>query len=270
MMTDHATWGFTASTGLAFSRADIVDAHFDACRDTYLDLLCRVGIRTGWHILDAGCGPGGYLPHLAALVGPRGAVSAVDLAPENVVAADARDTGARVRQGDLTELPYADDSFDVAWCANAVQYLDDERLRRALAELRRVVRPGGLVAVKDLDASTVTARPGPPFLFVDFFRAAAGTSGYARQLLRTRGLYQFLRAAGLSDVRQHCVLSEHYAPFTPAERAYYGQACARVAAKAGADPRWRPFLDPDHPDHPLNAPDGYLCEGNVLAVGTVP
>ncbi|WP_447002190.1 class I SAM-dependent methyltransferase [Saccharothrix isguenensis] len=275
--TDHADWGFTTSTGLAFTRADIVGAHFEACATTYLGLLARVGVRPGWRVLDAGCGTGRFLPHLADLVGGGGALSAVDLAPEN--AEQARALAAdlpcpvEVRQGDLTDLPYPDDAFDAAWCANTTQYLDDDQLRRALAELRRVVRPGGLVAVKDLDATAVTARPGPPFLFTDFFREAARTSGYARQLLRARDLYRHLAEAGLADVRQHTALSEHYAPFTPAESAFYGGSCARLAAQAtaaGPAPDWRPFLDPADPANPLNAPDAYICEGNVLAVGTVP
>lgn len=273
MATEHAAWGFTASTGLAFTRADIVDAHFDACRPTYLELLGTVGIQPGWHVLDAGCGGGRFLPYLADLVGPDGRVSAVDLATENVELARTRSSDLlahmAVRRGDVTALPYPDGTFDAAWCANTVQYLDDAELRVALGELRRVVRPGGLVAVKDLDASTVTARPGPPFLFTDWFRAAATTSGYARQLLRSRDLYRFLREAGLAEVRQHAALSEHFAPFSAAERAYYTQACARLAAQAEQDQNWLPYLDPDHPDNPLNAPDAYICEGSVLAVGTV-
>ncbi|NUT53606.1 MAG: methyltransferase domain-containing protein [Saccharothrix sp.] len=266
-------WGFAASTGLAFTRVDIVDAHFDACRATYLDLLRRFGVRPGWHVLDAGTGGGRFLPYLASLVGADGALSAIDLAPENVELVRERwaslPVPVDVRQGDVTDLPYEDDTFDAAWCANTVQYLDDDQLRRALAELRRVVKPGGLVGVKDLDATTITARPGPPFLFPDFFRSAAVGSDYARNLLRTRDLYRFLRAAGLSGVRQHTVVSEHYAPFNEAERSFYGQSCARLAAQAGDDPDWRVMRDPEDPAHPLNAPDGYFAEGAVLAVGTV-
>lgn len=274
MTTD---WGHTASTGLAFTSVDIVDAHFDACRSTYLDLLGRAGFQPGWHVLDAGSGTGRFLPHLAELVGDGGRLSAIDLTPENVALMRTRwsalPTRPEIAQGDVTDLPYADDTFDAAWCANTVQYLDDDQLRRALAELRRVVRPGGLISVKDLDASTITARPGPPFLFADFFRGAAPTSGYARNLLRTRDLYLFLRAAGLADVRQQTLMSEHFAPFTSAERAFYGQACASLAAQAQATDSgrlWRAMLDPDDPEHWLNAPDGYVAEGTVLAVGIVP
>ncbi|GAA2677380.1 MULTISPECIES: class I SAM-dependent methyltransferase [Actinosynnema] len=273
-----ARWGFSASTGLAFTRADIVDAHFEACRPTYLELLRAVGLRPGWRVLDAGCGTGRFLPHLAELVGVRGSLAAVDLTPENagLAAAVAADLPlpVEVRQGDLLDLPHPDDSFDAAWCANTAQYLDDAALTGALAELRRVVRPGGLVAVKELDGTTVTARPGPQFLFSDLFRAAAPTSPYARNLLRSRDLYRHLAAAGLVDVRQRTLLSEHHAPLSPVERAFYGQACARLAAQAaelGLDvEEWAGYSAGAEAGNPLDAPDAYICEGNVLAVGVVP
>jgi ubiquinone/menaquinone biosynthesis C-methylase UbiE len=281
---DHASWGFTSSTGLAFTDAAIVDTHFEACRPTYLDLLDRVGVRPGWRVLDAGCGTGAFLPRLAELVGAGGRVSGIDLAEENVALAGRRamasvaSAGVRAcpvetRQGSLLALPYPDSSFDAVWCANTVQYLDDDELGPALAELRRVVRPGGVVAVKDLDAALVTVRPGEAFLFADFFRRAAAVPGYARQLLRTRDLYRWLAGAGLAAVRQRTVVSEHFAPLSPAERAFYGPSCASVAAQAldlGVPGAWEPLLDPDDPRNPLNHPDGYVCEGNVLAVGTVP
>ncbi len=271
LTADHAGWGFTASTGLAFTEARIVDAHFDACRDAYRYLLGQAGIRSGWQVLDAGCGGGDFLPWLAGLVGPAGRVTAVDLASENVARA-LRCGVAEVQQGDLRCLPYADDSFDAVWCANTVQYLDDDELAVALAELRRVVRPGGLVAVKELDATLVTARPAAPHLFADFFRAAGAVSGYARQLVRSRDLYTYLKRTGLADVRQQTVLIEHFAPLPARAMDFYGQSCARLAAQAlelGLDAAWRRFADPGAPDHPLRQPDGYVSEGGVLAVGRV-
>ncbi|MGQ5640745.1 MULTISPECIES: methyltransferase domain-containing protein [unclassified Streptomyces] len=276
---DHKAWGYTSSTGLGFTHHTIVDAHFRACETPYLGLLEQAGIRPGAHVLDAGCGAGDFLPHIASLVGDQGRITAVDLAEESVALATARlgestlPCPVDIHQGTLLDLPHPDDTFDVAWCSNTVQYLDDDELDAALAELIRVVRPGGLVAVKDLDAHLITARPGDPYLFGDFFRAASATSGYARQLLRTRDLYQRLRRAGLTGVRQQTVLIEHHAPLSPAARDFYPAACAQLAAQAvrlGLSAHWQRFLDPGAADHPLNDPDGYISEGNVLAVGTVP
>jgi ubiquinone/menaquinone biosynthesis C-methylase UbiE len=248
-----------------------VDAHFAACANAYTALVRRAGFAPGWHVLDAGCGSGSFLPLLAGIVGEHGRLSAIDLAPEHVARAARRWPPAEVVHGSLLELPFPDASFDGVWCANTVQYLDDDQLRRALAELRRVVRPGGLVAVKDLDASTITARPADPFLFTDFFRRAAAEPGYARQLLRSRDLYRFLAGAGLARVRQETVLIEHFGPLSDPVRRFYGPSCGQIARQAlglGVPGDWEPFLDPESPLNPLNDPAGYLCEGNVLAVGT--
>jgi len=279
MLTDdHRNWGFTSSTGLAFTDAVIVDAHFRACQATYVDLVRAAGIQAGWRVLDAGCGSGSFLPWLAELVGPSGDIAAIDLAAEHVDLATSRVAGAglpcpvRIETGTILDLPYPTGSFDAAWCANTVQYLDDDELDRALAELCRVVRPGGVVAVKELDASLVGVRPGDPLLFADFFRRAAATPGYARQLLRARELYRWFDWAGLTEVRQRTVLSEHFAPFTPAEQAFYLPSCARLAEQAvalGVAGDWAPLLDTTHPDNPLNHPRGYVCEGSVLVSGTV-
>ncbi|AEW94192.1 MULTISPECIES: class I SAM-dependent methyltransferase [Streptomycetaceae] len=280
---DHSSWGHTASTGLGFTSEEIVEAHFAACAPQYRAALETAGITPGATVLDAGCGSGAFLPWLAELTGPDGRVHAIDLAAENAAAAAERlrravpGRGPDVRQGDLLDLPYADDTFDAVWCANTTQYLDDAELARALAELRRVVRPGGVVAVKDLDASLITVRPGDPFLFTDFFRSAAGTPGYARQLLRTRDLYRLLAEAGLVSVRQRTFVIEHRAPLPPAARHFYGLACASIARQAlamptppGSPAAWHPFLDPASPTHPLCSPSGYISEGNTVAVGRVP
>ncbi|MFJ8313146.1 MULTISPECIES: class I SAM-dependent methyltransferase [unclassified Streptomyces] len=280
MLTEaRQTWGHASSTGQGFTHHTIVDAHFKACETPYHDLLDQAGIRPGAHVLDAGCGPGDFLPHIAAGIGPHGRITAVDLAPDNAALAARRARAWRlpcpvdVHQADLRDLPHPDDSFDVAWCANTTQYLNDDELAAVLAELTRVVRPGGIVAVKDLDAHLITARPGDPYLFTDFFRTAAQTPGYARQLLRSGDLYRHLRRAGLTRVRQQTVLIEHHAPLSPAVRDFYTKACADLATQAlglGLSTGWHHYLNPDSPGHPLDDPDGYIREGNVLAVGTVP
>lgn len=276
---DHASWGYTASTGLGFTHESIVDAHFEACAPHYRAALDQAGIRSDWHVLDAGCGTGDFLPWLAELVGPGGRVSAIDLAAENAELAAARmrrrspGCAVDVRQGDILDLPYADDTFDAAWCANTTQYLDDDELGRALWELTRVVRPGGIVAVKDLDASLITVRPADPFLLTDFFRYTARTPGYARQLLRTRDLHRRLDEAGLVSVRQRTMLIEHHAPLGPAALRFYTSACARIARQAtdlGLAGGWKPFLDPDAAANPLRDPQGYISEGNTVVVGVVP
>jgi ubiquinone/menaquinone biosynthesis C-methylase UbiE len=248
------TWEEAASAGLDGTGSSAAGEHFDACRDGYLEQLHAVGVRPGWHVLDAS-GGGAFLPALAELVGPRGRVSAAD-----------------IRRGGVPRLPYEDETFDAVWCAGTVRHLDDGDLALAISELCRVVCDGGLVAIMDLDGALVTARPGDPFLFTDYFRLAAPKQEYARHLLRTRELYRWLEGAGLTAVRQRTVLVEHRAPFSTAAQRFYRTACADLADRAirlGAPGDWHALLDPGRPGHPFDDPHAYLSEGNVLAVGVV-
>lgn len=265
-----------------------LDVHFEACRPEYEAQLRAVGFRPGWRVLDAGCGSGSFLPLLAELVGPAGRVDAVDLAAANVAAAQARlrvspaPCPVEPREGSLLALPYPDGAFDGAWCANTAQHFADEDLPGVLAELARVVRPGGLVAVKDADMSLWRLAPADPLLVAALARAglrAPGTSAHreTQGSLRGRTLRRWLERAGLERVWQRTDLVERWQPLRPVERRLWADWVRHLAALAEArglaeDERaaWRAVADPDAPEHPLNRADGYLCEGCVLAVGTVP
>jgi SAM-dependent methyltransferase len=84
-------------------------------------------------VLDAGCGEGVLVDEYAG----RLAIEGVD--PN--YASD------RVRSGSLTALPYADQTFDHALCLDVLEHLTFDEQPRALAELRRVLRPGGVLLV---------------------------------------------------------------------------------------------------------------------------
>lgn len=115
------------------------NAHYD--RPAVLGLLGDVA---GLDVLDAGCGPGIYLETLL----DRGAkVVAFDASASMVALAKARADGrAEVHHLRLDEpLPFADGSFDLVVCALAIHYVDDRGA--ALAEMHRVLRPGGAAVV---------------------------------------------------------------------------------------------------------------------------
>ena len=96
------------------------------------------------HALDAACGTGRHAAYLTAR-GHR--VIGVDAVPEMLAAARARHPGIDFREGSLAALPVDTASADLAVCALACSHLPD--LAPALAELGRVVRPGGRVIVSD-------------------------------------------------------------------------------------------------------------------------
>src|SRR3974390_2166992 len=72
------------------SSANWLDAHYLACESEYQAMLRAAGIQPGWHVLDAGCGSGGFLPAMAELAGPQGRISAIDMAPEHMAAVRGR------------------------------------------------------------------------------------------------------------------------------------------------------------------------------------
>jgi SAM-dependent methyltransferase len=97
-------------------------------------------IGSGKNVLDIGCGAG----HSSALIKEAGAtVVGVDAAQGMVDYATKTFAGIDFQVGGLEELAFGDDEFDVVFAANSVQYAAD--LGTALAELRRVCKPGGSI-----------------------------------------------------------------------------------------------------------------------------
>jgi SAM-dependent methyltransferase len=102
--------------------------------------LNRLELPPDARLLDAGCGSGRTLDELTHY----GRVSGVDLS-DAAVAAARRRGHPDVYVGRVEELPYPDATFDVATCLDVVEHTPDDRA--TLAELRRVVRPGGVLIV---------------------------------------------------------------------------------------------------------------------------
>src|SRR5262245_38207404 len=283
MMHEDRRLTHASSTGQAGTASGFLDTHFETCRPEYEAMLRSVGLQRDWRVLDAACGSGSFLPLIAELVGPGGAIAAFDLAPDNVeraraLLADApRRPLVEVRVGSLTALPYADAAFDAAWCANALEYLSDDELAISLAELRRVVRPGGLVAIKDADGGLWLFAPGDPTLLPRAWAAAGRVSAPFRGTLRSRTMRRHLEPAGLVDVWQRATLIERWAPLQPVQRQYIGHWLTMLGtlAEQGGVPEgdrvfWERQQDPDAPDHLVNQPDLFWCEGHFVTVGRRP
>ena len=116
-----------------------------------------LGAQPGERILDAGCGPGFYVAELLEQVGSEGSVVGVDAsAPMLGVAAKRSEGHANVSflEGEVTALPVGDADFDRVLSVQVLEYVAD--IPAALAELRRVLRPGGTVLIWDVDWGTVS------------------------------------------------------------------------------------------------------------------
>lgn len=103
-------------------------------------------------VLDIGCGPGLLACELGGRVGPRGRVRAMDLSAPMVALAQWRCAGmswVSVERADAARLPFADGEADAAAITQVYEYLPD--VATALAELARVLKPGGRALIMDTD-----------------------------------------------------------------------------------------------------------------------
>ncbi|HVD15590.1 MAG TPA: methyltransferase domain-containing protein [Actinomycetota bacterium] len=159
-------------------------------------------LRPGRSLLDVGCGPGTITADLAALVAP-GKVTAVDASAEVLVEArqvlaarglDAVDLAV----GDVHALAYPDGSFDVVHAHQLLQHVADPV--RALREMGRVTRPGGVVAARDSDYLAMTWYPSVPALdeWRSLYRRLARANGGEPDA--GRRLYSWARQAGFRDI----------------------------------------------------------------------
>jgi len=109
----------------------------------------------GATVLELGCGNGVFLPRLAKAVGTMGKVVGIDHSADFAAQAQARVASdglgdcVSVQVGDAYALPFADHAFDAGHCERVLMHL--ERPNAALAELARVVKPGGIVVVAEPD-----------------------------------------------------------------------------------------------------------------------
>ena len=191
-------------------------------------------LRSGLDLLDVGCGPGTITVDLAARVAP-GRVLGVDPAPgvidEARAAAITAGVTASFQVGDVYVLEVPDDSFDVVHAHQVLQHLADPVA--ALRAMARVCRPGGLIAVRDVDHAAVTLHPHDPVLdrWLDLYSAVARRNGGEPDA--GRRLLAWAHAAGLREVTPS---TSSWCFTTPADREWWGGSWAgRATASAFAD-----------------------------------
>jgi ubiquinone/menaquinone biosynthesis C-methylase UbiE len=159
-------------------------------------------LRPGLSVLDIGCGPGTITADLATLVAP-GLVTAVDRFGDvlNVARAEAQRrnlSNVSFAAADVHQLDCPDDVFDVVHAHQVLQHVADPV--QALREMRRVCKPGGVVAARDADYAGFVWYPRLPALdlWLDLYqqvaRANAGEPDAGRQLL------SWAQAAGFTDI----------------------------------------------------------------------
>jgi demethylmenaquinone methyltransferase / 2-methoxy-6-polyprenyl-1,4-benzoquinol methylase len=166
----------------------------------------RAAVRPGDVVLDACCGTGD-LAVAAERLGGR--VTGLDFSERMLERARRKEPAIEWVRGDLLELPFADGSFDAATVAFGVRNVED--LERALAELRRVLRAGGRLAILEITQPRGALAPFYRLWFDRIVpllgRLLPGGSAYTylpasvRRFPGPEELVALLEAAGLRDVR---------------------------------------------------------------------
>lgn len=156
-------------------------------------------LRPGASALEAGCGMGDVSRDLARLVAPGGAVTGVDFSHVMISEARRRQAGTDLpvtfEHGDARSLRFEDGVFDAVWTERMLSHLADAET--AIAELVRVLRPGGRLVVLDADVSG-TMIDHPDRAFTAAFEAALHAS--VKNPYVGRGLRRLLVEAGLVEV----------------------------------------------------------------------
>jgi ubiquinone/menaquinone biosynthesis methyltransferase len=218
----------------------------------------RVGVGPGDRALDVCCGTGDLSLELKRRVGPAGEVIGVDFSEPMLELARAKSAAGGLevdyRPANALSLPFEDAEFDAATVGFGVRNVVD--LPRALAELRRVVRPGGAVAILEI---TTPERPPLSWFYSVWFdrvvpllgKAGGESDAYSylpesvRRFPPARELAALMDAAGLNDVRYTLVaggiVAIHRGTSPPTALAGGGASAAASANGSASGDRDAPF-----------------------------
>ena len=160
-------------------------------------------LKPGLRVLDFGCGPGTITVGLGKAVEP-GEVHGIDMEESQIgLARSAAKAGghdnATFHVGGVTDLPFEDDSFDAAHCHAVLMHVPDTRA--TLAEVKRVLRPGGIVASREMFVSSSFLEPiidDTDSAWATFSNLLAANGGHPQM---GKELKKMFLEAGFSDVR---------------------------------------------------------------------
>ncbi len=146
-------------SGLPLNAIEWLETHHRSKAPERERMIRDLQLKKGSYVIDAGCGPGLWTPLLARAIGSRGRIMGVDISPAALITAQERSQSqwyqhqVQYKQGMLEQLPARWGSADVIFSANVSQYLPDPT--DTLAAMGRYLKPGGRLAIKDIDFGTM-------------------------------------------------------------------------------------------------------------------
>lgn len=239
-----------------------------------------LSLPAGSRVLDAGCGTGEALAWWHASMRDGGVVVGMDLSAAHVRAARAiASRHALIVQGDMLNLPFANDTFDLVWAANAANHLHDPAA--GVRMLSRLLRPDGRIAlgqsslVPDMyfawDAR-LEARVNEAVRM--YYRERYGRS--EREFAGVRALASWLHQAGLRNVGVRTRMIERTCPLSNADERYllecifrgtWGERLRKYMEPEDFAAMTR-LCDPDDACYALRRPDFHFLQSLTFAVGT--
>ncbi len=231
------------------------------------------GLADGDRVLDMGCGTGSLIFALRDFANVQSATG-IDVTEAYVAAARTRNSDPRFAfdVGDARALPYADASFDRAFSLLVLQFIPEAR--KAVEEMRRVVRPGGTIA-----AAVWDGYGGQPFARIIWDVAGVLDSALERPLFRPLNgpgeMEKLWLDLGLRDVEQTSLLTrmefqsfeDYWAPFASGEGPH-GQYVIKLPSEKRDTLREhvRRAYVANRPDGPRSmAAVAWACRGTVPA-----
>jgi ubiquinone/menaquinone biosynthesis C-methylase UbiE len=239
-------------------------------------IVDQLPLTRGMRVLDVPCGNGFYSRLLAERLGATGQIDCVDLCRPYLTSTRRRLRGFRceheVHEANAYQLPFADNTFDLVWCAQSLISLKDRAA--AVAEMTRVLRPGGALAILENDFFHEVLLPWPADLEAPVQRAIQlnyrAKFGSSSKLTPVRRLPQILDDAGLVNRTRRTFAADRQSPWPASVRRFLEHHLAELHCLIGQrlSPHSRAaferFADPSHPSSVFGAKAMDLTCLNVL------
>jgi len=223
-------------------------AFHEAFRNELYRIIDKIPLPPTARVLDVPCGDGFYSLRLASRLGKGGQLTLADASPaylalaKNTVAPLADRTTIQTSEMDIYNMPFPDGHFDLLWCAQSLISLEDPAA--AMAEMARVIRPNGTLAVLESDEFHHLLLTWPVDLELaveaalrDASRARYGDGGHLAPARRIRRLMQ---ETGLRSLRKLTFAGDREAPFPPSVRHLLELHLEHISGLV------QPYLQPAH------------------------